>query len=347
MQKILLIFLIAFGFAACRQSDKHEFPLTNVKNVAYKVTGSIERLDPALDEIIDRDAKIEILAKGFEWAEGPLWIPGKNYLLFSDVPSNRVFKWQEGTGVSLYLEPSGYTGAVVRGGEPGSNGLLLDPRGRLVLCQHGDRRIARMNAPLDLPEPKFITLVDMWDGKRLNSPNDAVFKSNGDLYFTDPSYGLEKGAQDPAKEIGFQGVYRLRASNGRVDLLTPDLSRPNGIAFSQDEKILYVSNSDPKHALWMAYEINDKGMFEKGWVFYDATTFTEKEKGLPDGLKVDKKGNVFGTGPGGIWVFDRSGKVLGKIKTGMATANCAFDHTGKILYITADNFLMRVVLKSL
>ncbi len=347
MKRFLAILFFAFTLAACRSGNESGFPLSNIKDVNYEPTGEIERLDPALDDLIDREAQIEILARGFEWTEGPLWIPGKNYLLFSDIPPDRVYKWQEGQGISLYLEPSGYTGQFPRGGEPGSNGLLLDLKGRLVLCQHGDRRIARMNAPMDKPEPKFITLVDMWDGKRLNSPNDAVYKSNGDLYFTDPPYGLEKGVEDPAKEIGFQGVYRLRASNGRVDLLTPDLSRPNGIAFSPDEKILYVSNSDPKRAIWMAYEINDKGMIEKGKVFYDATAFAGKEKGLPDGLKVDKKGNLFATGPGGIWIFNSSGKVLGKIRTGEATANCTFDQTGKILYITADMYLMRLVLKSM
>lgn len=346
MRRILSAFVIGLLAFSCQSGGGEKFPLSNIRDVSYEPTGNIERLDPTLDKILDPEARIEILAKGFEWTEGPLWIPGKNYLLFSDIPPDRIFKWQEGVGVSLYLEPSGYTGADTRGGEPGANGLLLNSRGQLVLCQHGDRRIARMNAPLDDPQPQFLTLAEMWNGLRFNSPNDAVFKSDGDLYFTDPPYGLEKQMQDPTKEIGFQGVYRLRTGTGRVDLLTADLSRPNGIAFSPDESILYISNSDPKHAVWMAYEINDKGMIEKGIVFYDATSMTDKEKGLPDGMKVDKNGNVFATGPGGIWIFNPSGKVLGKIKTGEATANCAFDSSGKILYITADMYLMRIVLKA-
>jgi gluconolactonase len=345
MRQIFIVLTISLFTIACQSGEGNEYPLSNIKDVAYKSVGTIERLDKALDKILAKDAKIEILAEGFEWAEGPLWISDKNYLLFTDIPPDRIFKWEEGKGVSLYLEPSGYTGAIARGGEPGANGLLLDNKGRLVMCQHGDRRMARMNAPLDDPKPLFITLADMWDGRRFNSPNDGVFKSNGDLYFTDPPYGLEKSMEDPLKEIGFQGVYRRRAGNGRVDLLTADLTRPNGIAFSPDESILYVSNSDPKNAVWMAYEINNKGLFEKSRVFYDVTSLVDKEKGLPDGLKVDKAGNLFATGPGGIWIFNSLGKVIGKIKTGEATANCAFDDTGKVLYITADMYLMRVVLK--
>ncbi len=343
MIRIFTSIAIGFFVAACQSGE--EYPLSNIKDVENESTGTIERLDPALDKILDKNAEIEILAKGFEWAEGPLWIEGKNYLLFTDIPPNRIYKWEEGEGISLYLEPSGYTGAIARDGEPGANGLLLDNKGRLVMCQHGDRRMARMNASLDDPKPLFITLADMWDGRRFNSPNDGVYMSNGDLYFTDPPYGLDMQMNDPTKEIGFQGVYRRRASNGRVDLLTADLTRPNGIAFSPDETILYVSNSDPKNAVWMAYEINSKGMFERSRVFYDATSFVNKEKGLPDGLKVGKAGNIFATGPGGIWIFSSAGKLLGKIKTGEATANCAFDDTGEILYITADMYLMRVVLK--
>jgi len=343
MIRFFIAITISLFAIACQSGE--EYPLSNIKDVDFEPAGTIERLDPALDKILDKNTEIEILAKGFEWAEGPLWVDDKNYLLFTDIPPNRIFKWEEGMGVSLYLEPSGYTGAIARSGEPGANGLLLDNQGRLVMCQHGDRRMARMNAPLDDPKPQFITLADMWDGRRFNSPNDGIYMSNGDLYFTDPPYGLENSMKDPTKEIGFQGVYRRRASNGRVDLLTADLMRPNGIAFSPDETIMYVSNSDSQNAVWMAYEVNSKGMFEQSRVFYDVTSFVGKESGLPDGLKVDKAGNIFATGPGGIWIFSSSGKVLGKIKTGEATSNCAFDNTGSILYITADMYLMRVVLK--
>jgi gluconolactonase len=221
---------------------------------------------------------------------------------------------------------------------------VLSPDGALVLCQHGDRRVAVMNASLNDPKPEYETLAATYEGKRLNSPNDACYHSNGDLYFTDPPYGLEGNVNDPAKEIDFQGVYRL-TSEGQAHLLTDKLTRPNGIAFSPDEKKLYVANSDPEKALWMIYNVLGDGNIDEGRVFFDATSKVGKEKGLPDGLKVNKKGYVFATGPGGVWVFNPEGKHLGTIKTTQATANCAFDVEEKTLYITADMFLLRVNLK--
>ncbi|HXG60801.1 MAG TPA: SMP-30/gluconolactonase/LRE family protein [Planctomycetota bacterium] len=306
-----------------------------------RTRGSIERLDPRLDALIPPDAKMEVLGEGFDWSEGPVWVRSGGYLLFSDIPPNRVMKWKPGEGVSLYLHPSGYTGSRPRTGEPGSNGLLLDPQGRLVLCQHGDRRIARMDAPLDRPAPKFVTLADRYQGKRFNSPNDAVYHSNGALYFTDPPYGLEKLMEDPAKELDFQGVYRL-APNGEVTLLTRELSRPNGIAFSPDEKTLYVANSDPARAIWMAFDVKADGTVGAGRVFFDATKWVSSRKGLPDGLKVDARGNLFATGPGGVLVFAPDGTHLGTLRTGEATANCAWGDDGSTLYITADMYLLRI-----
>ncbi len=310
----------------------------------YPSAGKIERLHPALDSIVPADAKIEVLAEGFTWTEGPVWVPSGEYLLFTDIPPNRVMRWKEGEGASLYLTPSGYTGTAQRGGEPGANGLLLDANGDLILCQHGDRRVARMNAPLGQPKPEFVTLADRWNGKRFNSPNDAVFDKKGNLYFTDPPYGLEKQTDDPAKEIPFQGVYR-RSPDGVVDLLLDSLTRPNGIAFSPDEKMLYIANSDPQKAIWMAYDVQPDGSLKNGRLFYDATSKVSKEMpGLPDGLKINPKGIVFATGPGGVWIFKLDGTVLGRIDTGQATSNCAFGNDGKALYITADDFLMRVQL---
>lgn len=308
----------------------------------YLSAGKIERLHPSLDSIIAPDAKIEVLAEGFKWSEGPLWIAAGEYLLFTDIPPNRVMRWKEGEGVSLYLTPSGYTGKSSRGGEPGANGLLLDAAGQLVLCQHGDRRVVRMNAPLDRPAPEFVTLADRWNGKRFNSPNDAAFDRQGNLYFTDPPYGLEKQAEDPAKEIPFQGVYRLRP-DGTVALLLDSLTRPNGIAFSPDEKTLYVANSDPAKAIWMAYEVQPDGSLKNGRLFHDATSkVSDAMPGLPDGLKVSPDGIVFATGPGGVWIFGADGAALGRIDTGQPTANCAFGNNGKALYLTANNYLMRV-----
>ena len=192
-------------------------------------------------------------------------------------------KWQDGEGISVFLKPSGYTGTTPRGGEVGSNGLTLDAARRLVLCQHGDRRIVRREA-----DGRWTTLVDRYEGKRLSSPNDLVFKSNGDLYFTDPPYGLPQGANDPTRELDFCGVFRVSAADGKVTLLTKEMTRPNGIAFSPDEKILYVSQSDPQKAVWMAFAVKEDGTLGPGRVFYDATRWTKTLKGLPDGMKIDR-----------------------------------------------------------
>ncbi len=301
----------------------------------YPTFGKIERLDPALDKLIPADAKLEKLAEGFTWSEGPVWIRGGGYLLFSDVPKNTIFKWKEGEGITEFMKPSGYTGATPRGGEPGSNGLTVDGKGRLVLCEHGDRRIARLEK-----NGTKTTLADRYLGKRFNSPNDLVIKSNGDIYFTDPPYGLEGGNKSPVKELAHNGVYRV-AKNGDVTLLTSELPYPNGIAFSPDEKTLYVAVSDAK-AVWMAYDVKRDGTIANGRIFFDATAKTKKLPGYPDGMKVDKAGNLFATGPGGILVFNRDGKHLGTINTGEPTGNCAWGNDGSTLYITANHYLCRI-----
>ena len=297
--------------------------------------GRIERLDPALDVLLDKGAAIEKLAVGFDWSEGPVWMPG-GYLLFSDVPMNAIFKWEPKGGVIIHISPSGYTGTKRRGGEPGSNGLTRDQQGRLIACQHGDRRVARWE------KDKFVTVADKFEGKRFNSPNDAVVKSNGDIYFTDPPYGLPLNVDDPTKEIKFQGVYRVAATDGKVTLLTDEVTRPNGLAFSPDEKTLYVASSDPKKAIWMAYPVKEDGTFGAGRVLFDATSMQSGRKGLPDGLKVDQTGNLWATGPGGVLIISPQGKHLGTLATGEATANCAWGDDGSTLYITADMFLCRV-----
>jgi len=310
------------------------------KEMDYAPLGKIERHDPRFDELIPENAVIETLASGFDWAEGPVWNRRDKYLLFSDIPPNVVNKWTPEAGLSQFLKPSGYTGSVARGGEPGSNGLLFDGEGRLVLCQHGDRRVARLE-----PDGSFHTLADRYHGKRLNSPNDGAFKSNGDLYFTDPPYGLLGLDKDPNKELDFNGVYRLSA-DGELTLLTRDMSKPNGIAFSPDEKTLYVANSDPKRAVWMAFDVQADGTLAGGRVFADVTESVGKRKGLPDGLKVDRDGNLFATGPGGVLVFAADGTHLGTLATGEATANCAWGDDGTTLYITADMHIARVKTKT-
>jgi gluconolactonase len=308
----------------------------------FPVVGSIERLDPALDALVAPDARIEKLAEGFAWAEGPVWTTeGGGALLFSDVPNNVVHRWKEGAGLSDYLRPGGYTGKVPRGGEMGPNGLTFDGAGHLILCQHGDRRIARLES-----DRTFATVAGRYDGRRFNSPNDVVVRSNGDVYFTDPPYGLEGKEKDPSREIPFSGVYR-RTADGVVKLLTKELKFPNGIAFSPDEKLLYVANSDPERAIWMTYDMTADGGVANGRVFYDATPLVKAgKKGLPDGMKVDVHGNLFATGPGGVLVFTPAGKLLGTIVTGEPTANCAFGDDGSVLYMTAHDKLCRVRLKT-
>jgi gluconolactonase len=308
-----------------------------------KTFGTIERIDPALDSIISTKAKIEIIAEGFEWSEGPLWVYSQNMLLFSDVPKNTIYKWTEAKGTEVYLTPSGFTGDSSQSAEPGSNGLLLDDEKNLVMCQHGDRRLAVMNAAIDSPKPDFTSIADRYNGKKFNSPNDAVFY-NYNFYFTDPPYGLPKQMEDPAKEISFQGVYVAQADGG-VLALVDSLTRPNGLAFLPNKKTLIVANSDPEKARWYAFDLTENDSITQARIFYDATENAKTEKGLPDGLKIDAKGNVFATGPGGVWIFNSDGKVLGKIKVPEATSNCALADDDKTLYITADMYLLRIKLR--
>jgi gluconolactonase len=310
-------------------------------NVVRPNIGEVVRLDDRLNELIALDAKIEVLGSGFEWAEGPIWVRDGGYLLFSDIPRNSIMKWTEAEGVTLFLKPSGFTGRVDYGREPGSNGLTLDHDGRLVACEHGDRRVARLEK-----DGGKKTLIDSYLGKRLNSPNDLAYKSNGDLYFTDPPYGLPKNWDDPRRELDFCGVYRL-AVDGKVTLLTKELTRPNGIAFSPDEKTLYIANSDPDRAVWMSYPVLADGTLGAGKVLYDATEAVRKGlPGLPDGMKVDAKGNLFAGGPGGINVITPAGSLLGRIDTKQKTANCSWGGDGSVLYMAADHYLCRIQTKT-
>jgi len=313
--------------------------------IPHPPIGRVERLDASLDALVPADAQVEVLASGYKWSEGPVWIKDGGYLLFSDVPNNVIMKWKEGEGATEYLKPSGYTGTAPRGGETGSNGLTIDAEGRLVMCQQGDRRVARMDAPLDKPAPNFVTLADRFQGKRLNSPNDLVFHSSGVLFFTDPAYGLEKQWTDPAREIEFAGVHRV-GTDGEVTLVTDKLTRPNGIAFSPDEKRLYISQSDSKAPVWMVFDVSEDGDPVNGRVFFDSSHLAEDRAGSPDGMKIDKQGNLFATGPGGVLVIDPSGKHLGTIITGERVANCAFGDDGKTLYMTSNMFLCRIRLST-
>jgi gluconolactonase len=300
--------------------------------------GRIERLDPAFDRLVGEDAIIELLAANkFDWAEGPVWDRARRRVLFSDIPKNMIWEWSQAAGLKEFLKPSGYTGAATfTGREPGSNGLTFNKAGELVMCQHGDRRVAKWI------DGKFVTLADRYAGKRLNSPNDLALRSNGDVYFTDPPYGLPKHTEDPGRELDFQGVYRLDGK-GEVTLLTRELNRPNGLAFSPDEKTLYVANSEREKAILMAFPVRPDGSLGNGKVFFDVTAAVSKQKpGVPDGLKVSADGTVWATGPGGVLVYSSQGKHLGTLATGVATANLAFGDDGSTLYITADKNLVRV-----
>jgi len=303
-----------------------------------KTIGSIERLDPAFDKLVPPGAAIEVLGEGFEWSEGPCWIKQQGFLLFSDIPPNKIMKWDPKTGISVFRERVGYTGNVpFKGEEPGTNGLMLDPQGRLVCCCHGDRVIKRIEK-----DGKLTIIADRYDGKRFNSPNDLVFKSNGDLYFTDPPYGLPQREKDPGRELGWFGVYRL-GTDGKITLLTKEMTRPNGIGFSPDERTLYVAQSDPQAAIWKAFPVNPNGTLGISRVLFDATAWVKEGRpGLPDGMAVDKLGNLWATGPGGVYCLTPQGKVLGRLNTGQRTANCKFGDDGKTLFITADMYLCRV-----
>ena len=332
--------LILISLFACnnKPSDKKEESM-------YKSIGSIERLDPALDNIISLNAKPEIIADGFEWSEGPLWVEGQQMLLFSDVPMNTIYKWTEAKGKEVYLKPSGYTGAEPSlCKEPGSNGLIFDKLGNLVLCQHGDRRMAKMDAPLDKPEAKFVTLADKYNGKRFSSPNDAVFNSDGELFFTDPPYGLQtQDDTDPKKEISFNGVYKVK-KDGSVMLLVDSITRPNGIALTPDEKKLIVACSDGAHPNWYIFDINGDSLIN-GKIFYSAAEEAKTMNGSPDGFKIDKNGNVFASGPGGVYIFNSGGKKLGMIRLENPASNCALSPDEKTLYVTNDMYVLRVKLR--
>jgi len=296
--------------------------------------GTIVRLDPAIDQIIPREAKLEKLAGGFQFTEGPVWHPD-GYLLFSDPNANTIYRWSPEGSVSVFRTKSGYTGFDIgKYRQPGSNGLTLDRNGLLTINEHGNRRVTRLERPGNLS-----VLADRYEGKRLNSPNDLVYRSDGSLYFTDPPFGLPRAFDDPAKELPFSGVYLVR--DGKVSLLTKDLSGPNGIAFSPDEKYLYVDNWDLKRKVLMRYEVNADGTLANGKVFYDFTS--EPEEVALDGIKVDVRGNVYVSAPRGLWILSPEGKALGRIEPPEHDANFAWGgDDGRTLYLTASTGLYRI-----
>ncbi|MDE0123560.1 MAG: SMP-30/gluconolactonase/LRE family protein [Bryobacterales bacterium] len=300
--------------------------------------GTVLRISDGLDAIVPADAVIEKLAGGMGFTEGPVWVkePAPQ-LLFSDIPANNINRWSEGDAEASVFYEGMYKGEP-RTTPAGSNGLILDSEGRLLACEHGNRRISR------LVEGEWEVVVDNYEGKKLNSPNDLAWHPNGGLYFTDPPYGLPEQEADPARELDYNGIYRLNYETGELHLLSKDQTRPNGIGFSPDGSTAYVANSDAAKKLWMAYDVNADGMFENGRVFYDATA--EEAPGMPDGLKIDTEGNIYATGPGGVWIFSPDGTHLGSIQPDEVPANVAWGDDGSTLYMTARTGLYRIKLLS-
>ncbi len=296
----------------------------------------VERLDPAFDALVPANAKVEKLAGGFLWSEGPTWFQGS--VVFSDVPDNVIYQWKPGEGaVTVFMKPSGLLKPVPGLRQPGSNGLAVDADGRLLICQQGERRVARLEK-----NGMQTAIATKFDGKRFNSPNDLAIRKNGDVYFTDPPYGLANFNDSPLKELPHNGVYRVD-SKGEVTLLIPDLTWPNGIAFSPDEKTLYVAVSDPSDPRIIAYDVQSNGTVANARTFFDAKPLRGQGRiGTCDGLKVDAQGNVWATGPGGVLVLNPAGKHLGSILTNQLTGNCCWGDDGGTLYITAHMFLLRV-----
>ena len=302
---------------------------------------SLESLDPRFDALIAPGTRIGKIADDLEWSEGPLWDAKTKSLLFSDIPRNVVMRWNADKGVSRFLERSGYTGAApFTGREPGSNGLTFDPQGRLTLCQHGDRRISRREA-----DGRMVPVAVGYNGKKLNSPNDLVYDNQGALYFTDPPFGLPGTFTDPNKELPFNAVFRV-APDGKITAVVTELEAPNGLGFSPDYKTLYVANARASSPIWKAYAVQADGSLDNGRVFADSAALYKEGDGVPDGLKVDVHGNVFATGPGGVLVYSPDGTLLGRILTGVPTANVAFGEDGATLFITANHRVLRLRTKT-
>lgn len=307
----------------------------------YVTTGRIVRQSPALDQVLAPGTPLEIISAGHAHVEGPVWVPDSSMLLFSDTKARTIYRWKAQGGRSKFLEMSGYTGRLPYSDEPGSNGLALDNQGNLLLCEHGDRRIALL--PLGQKSGKR-TLTDNFQGKRYNSPNDVLAVPDGSVYFTDPPFGLlgkDKGPEPP-RELNFTGVFR-RAPDGRITAEITDLARANGLAFSPDDRTLYVSNADSLRPVILAYEVGKNGKIGKSRTFFDMASLPRTRfKEVPDGLKVDHAGNVYAAGVGGLLILSPQGQLLGTIDPGEVVANCAWGDDGHTLYLMATTFVCRI-----
>ncbi len=323
------------ALTACNQTSVAENPAASPR----PVLGQVRRISSEMDTIIPADAVVEELGSGYQWAEGPLWVKEGNYLLFTDVPGNVMYKWTEASGVEEFLRPSGFAGpdaSHLR--EGGLNGLAMDASGALVVADTGNRNISRM----DLTTKAKTIIVELFEGKRFNSPNDVVVHSSGALYFTDPPYGLAGMNDSPVKEQAKNRVYRLDAS-GALAVIDDTLTFPNGIAFSPDEQTLYVSQSDGEAPLLKAYALGANGLPTSSRILFDAKPLqAEDAPGNPDGMAIDQAGRIFTTGPGGVLVLSPTGELLGVIGAGRPIANCKFGEDGSTLFVTAQDKLGRI-----
>ncbi len=343
MKNHLIVFTLSY-LAVCISCNTTTEPSKVV--VTDSAFGKVELYDSSASDIINSNAVVEVIGRNYKWCEGPVWVPSKQMLLFSAVRENTIYRWNGKDTPVAYLTPSGYTDTAFRDGENGSNGLALDKDGKLLLCQSGNRQVVRMNAPLDSPAPKFIVLAKDYKGKRFNSPNDLVADRKNNIYFTDPIYGLPKHENDPTRELKFEGVYKI-SSSGKLSLLIDSISRPNGIALSPDQKILYVGSSD-EHTKWYAYQLDSNGNIQSGKILLDGYPLKEKAKikSGADGFKTDNNGNIFSSGPDGINIISPAGKLLGLIRIyNKQTSNCAFNETKDVLFITANDWVLRVKIK--
>jgi gluconolactonase len=331
MEKLILPLITILGIQATVQAQ-------------YKTIGKIHVYDESVKSLIDPSSPIEIVAEGYTWSEGPVWVKKGGYLLFSDVPENKIYQWTADKGAVLYLTPSGYSGKEYYSYEPGANGLIINQKGNLVSAEHGNRRIAEM--PLGKPESKK-SLTGLWDSKKLNSPNDVIQAKNGDYYFTDPPYGLPgRGKEETAKELAYQGVFRL-TKKGELSLQYQKMARPNGLAMNLDESVLYVGSSEPKESHILAFPVDKKGNLGEPSVFFDAAELAKQGiRGGYDGMKLDTKGNIWTTGPGGILIISPDGKLLGRIETENPNSNVNFGEDGSTLFITSKMNLLRVKTKT-
>jgi gluconolactonase len=348
--KNLLLILVLSGFAIGSGCHSNPGQAASIDTASAgseskdSALGRIEIFDKNAAAIIDTNAAIELIGRHYKWSEGPVWVAARHMLLFSDVLQNKIYQWNGQDTPVLYLSPSGYTDTAARNGENGSNGLTLDRQGRLLLCQSGNRQVARLNTALDQPKPEFTILAPNYKGKKFNSPNDLVVDRDNNIYFTDPIYGLPKRENDPSRELKFEGVYKITAA-GKLSLLIDSISRPNGIALSLDQKILYVGSSDDLHTKWYAYYLDKNGNIQNGAVLLDGTALKANAtvRQGADGFKLDRDGNLFAAGPDGINIISPAGKLLGLIKIyHRPTSNCAFNETKEILYITAADMVLKV-----